>query len=63
MYLVDAFNTEEHLQCFQISKVTNKAAIKSIHRFLCRHTFSTYLGKYQVAGSCGKIMLPNCLLM
>ena len=62
MYLVDTFNTEKHLQCFQVSKVTNKAAIKFMCRFLCGHTFSTYLGKYQVAGYCGKMMLPNCLL-
>ena len=61
MYLVDAFNTEEHLQCFQVSAVTNKAAIKFMCRFLCGHTLSTYLGKYQVAGSWGKMMLPNCL--
>ena len=27
MYLVDAFNTEEHLQCFQVSAVTNKNGI------------------------------------
>lgn len=40
-------STEGHLGCFQVLIITNKAAITicSMCRFLCRHKFSTPLGK------------------
>ena len=54
---------EGHIGCFQVLAIMNKAAINIICRFLCEHSTSTYLVKYQnstIAGPYHKSMF--CLV-
>lgn len=42
-------STEKLLRCFRVLEFINKAVINIMCRFLCVHTFSAPLGKYQGA--------------
>ena len=39
--------TERQVGCFQVLAILNKDVITALYMFMCRHTFSTSLGKYQ----------------